>query len=356
MNKIYYGKIGGGKTYLAMFQEIIPALRSGRKVVTNIDGVDVNALRNYVGRDIEIRIIKSHEWYKRNLWVKHEDDDSEDGRYILSPMMTENTLYVIDEVHDIWNSRKFKDSQEGFLTLLSYNRHFGIDLVFITQNVGLCEVNITRTANESYQVKNLGFLSRWTMKKYVVNRRQTPKDKEVVSQYTGTYDKSIFSLYRSGTNAQAGNRSKAYLSNIKVGGFVVMILVSILVLVSIGNPITAVTGKKKAVKDVNSIGDIHYNSPVAGGVASSQVVSGGTSKETKSSPEPVSSYRGYIKDGDNCWIISDSGAYQSVAIGSCDELKATVTSVPFNQVSASSMPATGPSGPKPGAVPGDLGI
>ena len=248
MNRLYYGKIGSGKTYLVMFQEIIPALREGRKVITNIDGLDLPAIRNYIGRDVDIKIIKSHKWYRENMWCEHKDNGTEEGEYLLSPAMSAGALYVIDECHDIWNAREFKNTNKDFITLLSYNRHFHIDLIFISQNVKMAEVNITRTANDSYQVKNMGFLHGMFARSYVVNRRQTPFDKDVISQYKGTYDKSIFTLYKSGTDASKTQKSGTYFSSPKVMAIAVFVVVCLFVLVKQGNPIKKfANGGKKNV-------------------------------------------------------------------------------------------------------------
>ena len=250
MNRVYYGKIGGGKTFCVMFQEIIPALRNGRKVITNIDSLDIRELRNYIGKDIDITVRQSIKWWRSSLTCDIADDGLE-GKAVMNPALIEGALYVIDEAQFIWDAREFKDTKSGFLHLLEYNRHFGIDLVFITQNVKRCDVNISRLANDSYQIKNLGFLHGFARNRFVVNRRQTPFDKDVISQYTRKYDSNIFTLYKSGVDANA-EKQRSKFSAYVVVPFLLLFIFSVVMLVKQGNPIAAISKQQKVVKDVNN--------------------------------------------------------------------------------------------------------
>lgn len=267
MNRVYYGKIGGGKTHCVIFQEIIPALRAGRTVYTNIDSLDIQGLRNYIGNDVNLFIRTSLKWWRQSLTCD-VIDDGVDGKAVLNPALSEGALYVIDECQFVWDAREFKDTKSGFLHLLEYNRHFGIDIVFVTQNVKRCDVNIGRLANDSYQIKNLGFLHGLARNKYVVNRRQTPFDKDVISQYTQSYIPALFSLYKSGANAHT-KKQKAAFSSYVILPFVLLIVISIVVLVKQGNPIAAV-GKqftekqnKGVNKNANNLNSVSPSSSVA---------------------------------------------------------------------------------------------
>jgi zona occludens toxin len=330
MNRFYYGKIGGGKTYLVMFQEIIPALREGRKIVTNVDGIDVAALRNYIGRDVDITVIKSHQWWRQNLWVHHEDRGETEGEYILSPAMHKGAMYVVDECHDIWNAREFKNTHKDFITLLAYNRHFNIDLIFISQNVKMAEVNITRTSNDAYQVKNIGFLGFLFHNKYVVNRRQTPFDTEIISQYKGEYDKSLFSLYKSGANASKIQVGGGFFKSPKMIAFAVFFTIMIVALVRQGNPFGKISPKKERMKIYaqdnggltlgglpslagGQVGNKQV-SPVSGSPGSSDKV--GVKSFDIGSPAPAD---GVCENQGTASWVSDAGLVHHVDVLDCDK-------------------------------------
>jgi len=341
MNKIYYGKIGSGKSYAVMFQEIIPALRSGRKVVTNIDGLDVSAIRNYIGRDIDLTVKTSYRWWRENLGCKLEDNGDE-GRAVLNPALEEGALYAVDECQLIWDARGYKDTSDDFLNLITYNRHFGIDIIFITQNVKRCDVNITRLANDAYQIKNLGFLHSFGEKKYAVNRRQTPFDKDVIAQYTATYDKTIFSLYKSGVDVNAVKQKTRFKTSM-LYVWLMLLFVGVFFLMKVGNPIGAIAkmtpetlsvnqNQKKGVSNVNNPLDISGIPAVTYSKIPAPQDSGGSLPPEKSHIKPMSSYSlvdldmrcvssGYVKNDtvelryyecDNSAVIVRNGVVEAV--------------------------------------------
>lgn len=190
---LYYGKIGDGKTYHVVANEIIPALRAGRKVYTNIDGLSLKHLSMLTGRlpgELHIEIL-SNDNLKQLLNLERDDKEGH------SLLVERGSLIVVDEAQMLWDAREFRDTSKSFLTFLEYHRHFGLDLVFITQNVKRLETSISRLANESYQVKNLRFLGRFLSSQYVVHIRQTPHDRERIATIRGTYRPEVFTAFRS---------------------------------------------------------------------------------------------------------------------------------------------------------------
>ena len=43
----YTGLMGSGKSYECVSSVIVPAIKNGRRVVTNVDGIDSDAIRAY---------------------------------------------------------------------------------------------------------------------------------------------------------------------------------------------------------------------------------------------------------------------------------------------------------------------
>lgn len=205
---LYYGKIGDGKTYHVLQNEVVPAARKGRKIYTNLDGLNVRRLSQYVDREVDVV-----------QWEKVEDiraafNLDQDDREGTSLKVDRGALMIVDEAQMIFDSRQWKDTGPGVLRLCEYHRHFGLDIVFITQSPGRLDKSLCRLANESLHVKNLRFLGSLFGKRYVINVRQTPWDKETMATMTGHFKKEIFSLYRSSVvNARARvSKSAAKLS------------------------------------------------------------------------------------------------------------------------------------------------
>jgi zona occludens toxin len=46
----YTGLMGSGKSYECVSSVIVPAIKKGRRVVTNVDGIDSDAMTNSIFR------------------------------------------------------------------------------------------------------------------------------------------------------------------------------------------------------------------------------------------------------------------------------------------------------------------
>lgn len=195
---LYYGKIGDGKTYHVLVNEVLPAVRKGRKIYTNLDGLNVRRLSQFVGREVEVVQWNSTEEIRAAFQLAQDDKEG------LSLQVERGSLLIVDEAQMIFDARQWKDTGPGTLRLCEYHRHFGLDIVFITQSPGRLDKSLCRLANESLHVKNLRFLGSLFGKRYVINVRQTPWDRETMATMTGAFKSEYFALYRSAVvNARA---------------------------------------------------------------------------------------------------------------------------------------------------------
>ncbi|KAA5727860.1 zonular occludens toxin domain-containing protein, partial [Klebsiella pneumoniae] len=48
---LYFGVPGSGKSYEVVNSRVIPALKEGRRVVTNIRGLDIKLIQNYIKKN-----------------------------------------------------------------------------------------------------------------------------------------------------------------------------------------------------------------------------------------------------------------------------------------------------------------
>lgn len=195
---LYYGKIGDGKTYHVLANEVVPAARKGRKIYTNLDGLNVRRLSQYVDREVDVVQWESVDQIRAAFQLAQDDKEGK------SLTVDRGSLLIVDEAQMIFDARQWKDTGPGTLRLCEYHRHFGLDIVFITQSPGRLDKSLCRLANESLHVKNLRFLGSMFGKRYVINIRQTPWDRETMATMTGAFKPEIFALYRSSVvNARA---------------------------------------------------------------------------------------------------------------------------------------------------------
>jgi len=131
------GKPGGGKSYEAVKNHIIPAIKSGRRVVTNLP-LQVEHFVSVFGEHVrELIVLVSYDYHdygnqkpfsRIEDWLEHQDWKNDKGQGV---------LFAIDEAHLSLPSRMQKGSGLDItkvLEFLSMHRHYGFDVLLITQN------------------------------------------------------------------------------------------------------------------------------------------------------------------------------------------------------------------------------
>jgi hypothetical protein len=149
MIAIYEGKIGGGKTYLAVCR-ILAHLAKGGTVFTNVElrleGVAA-WMRQVHGLELEpeaVRFLDESESWDFHKYLKA-------GREI-------NTLCVIDEAHLWFNARDHAvtaATKRELITFLSQSRKLKVDVIFIVQAAENLDAQFRRLAQEIWRMKDL---------------------------------------------------------------------------------------------------------------------------------------------------------------------------------------------------------
>ncbi|TGZ99347.1 zonular occludens toxin domain-containing protein [Rodentibacter pneumotropicus] len=212
----YVGIPGSGKTYEVVHSVILPAFLAGRRIVTNIEGIDESKFIDYVEKQNETR--KEHnqiDTSRLGKIIQVEDDDvlkSEFFPYKGSndeeTIAKNGDLICIDEIWRIFDdSKKIKDEHRSFI---AEHRHFvnaegnTSDLVVINQSVS----NIPRfikdrieTTYKMTKLKSLGLDNRYRIDVY--SGSKTFKT-NLIHSIQAKYDPLIFPLYKSydGDNAR----------------------------------------------------------------------------------------------------------------------------------------------------------
>lgn len=203
---IYTGNPGAGKTYEVVCYVILKALSERRRVVTNISGLKVDAIRKYLieKRSVdpddlgELVSFRSEAVLKPNFFPDGEGAES---------FVKNGDLVVVDEVWSFWG--RGKNIPEEHVAFFREHRHFthaetgrSCDIVLITQVINDVKPVLRDIAQFSFRAKKLDVLGR--AKSYSVqmwsgyNQREKP-----ASVTVRNYDKAIFGLYQSYSKGKA---------------------------------------------------------------------------------------------------------------------------------------------------------
>ncbi|WP_392564091.1 zonular occludens toxin domain-containing protein (plasmid) [Orbus wheelerorum] len=200
----YVGVPGSGKSYEVVKSVLLPAYLSGRRIVTNIEGIKEEHFKEYAlntkkAKESDLGTIIQvcdSEVMKDNFFPFKTDDKA------IETTCRAGDLIAIDELWRIWGSdSKIPDNHRSFI---AEHRHFtdektGIscDLIVINQSVA----NIPRflkdrieTTYEMHKHKSLGLSSRYRVDVY--NGTKLFKTNKTTS-YQEKYQKAIFDLYKS---------------------------------------------------------------------------------------------------------------------------------------------------------------
>jgi len=223
---VYCGVMGSGKSYEVVSGPLLEAMSSGRRVVTNIDGVDEEAIRDYlhgkrgvsldkVGTVVHVRTDDLNEEGFFPLEV-----ESSGGAVVTPGFVQPGDLLVIDEAWKLWDtSQKIKKEHMSFFRM---HRHFvhaetgvSCDVVMMIQSITDLHRSIKSVVELSFRMVKLKTLG--ASKRYRVEMYETAK--QAKSTRTGTFVKrykpEIFPLYKSyagagGNEAQVDSRQNVF--------------------------------------------------------------------------------------------------------------------------------------------------
>ncbi len=236
----YVGVPRSGKSYEVVKSVIVPAIASGRRVISNIYGLNEEKIKEYC-----LKQYKKLSLDKLGSIVHVENSQCLDEDFLPS-MENQNTfcqagdLVVIDEVWRVWGSDK--DIPKNHRSFIAEHGHFvnkdtGVmsDLVVINQTVSDIPRFIKARIETTYRMQkhvSLGLNNRYRVD--VFQGAKITKSNRM-NFYQEKYDKSIFELYKSvegnNPNTLKTDKRQSIFSSNKV--LFLMILVPIGILVSV---------------------------------------------------------------------------------------------------------------------------
>lgn len=191
-----------GKSYEACVHHILPALKEGRRIVTNIEGINHKKFAELSSLPLPVVEMLL-------TCIYHEEEQSLEGRYRKQKesILTESgkdSLVVIDEIQNLFPSGRDKltDDWQRYIT---EHGHDGLDIVLMGQDRRDCHViwrrRIQRVITFTKQTA-VGRDGHYTWAAYEATR---PEVFRKISSGSRSYESKYFGLYKSHT---AGTKNK----------------------------------------------------------------------------------------------------------------------------------------------------
>lgn len=209
--KAYVGIMGSGKTFEVASVVILGALRDGRRVVSNIAGLNESVYREILeaeGVDPEkIGWIEAvtHEAVMEPLFFRTDKDLDQDDDCFIQP----GDLVAIDEIWRFWDG--FSKPPERFMNFVRMHRQFvhpvsGLtcELVLITQDVMDIGRKVRAVIEQTYRMEKATAVG--STKRYRVDIFEGGKTRgKPLRQLFKTYEAKFFPLYQSHSQKQEGS-------------------------------------------------------------------------------------------------------------------------------------------------------
>lgn len=224
---IYCGLMGSGKTYEVVSSVILPALKTGRRIVTNIEGLRMDAIRDFIragGHEGEIGTVvqvTNEDVLNPGFWAVDDTD---------SATVKGGDMVCLDEAWRFFGS----DPKPGkeMMVFLREHRHFtdketGVtcDLVLMLQSPSDLHRSVRSVVELSFlavKLKTVGANHRYRLDMFEGADQRTSRR---VNSFQKKYEKEIYDLYHSyavgaGTEVAIDKRQNV-LKDPKFWGFLV---------------------------------------------------------------------------------------------------------------------------------------
>lgn len=188
------GVPGAGKTYDSIKEHLLPALKAGRTVYARINGLDHQAIADYLG--VELRKVREQLLPVSSEQVREffRAERDEAGEFVISEKFR-NSLVLIDEAHEFYVSSRdaLPKEEEQFFAI---HRHYGLDIVLMTQWYKRLHTALRARIERKNVFQKLTAVS--MKNRYLVTFWHTvaPDKYEKVGTATRKYDPAVFPLYK----------------------------------------------------------------------------------------------------------------------------------------------------------------
>lgn len=212
----YTGLMGSGKTYEVVASVILPAIKAGRNIVTNIHGLNEALIHAYLVKPDPgcefgtIRIVKNEEVESPNFFPVFLDD-----KFIVGDdtIVKPGDVVAIDEAWRPWGTTN--KAVQVHMAFFREHRHcvnakgVSCDLALMTQDITDIHKLLKNVIEMSFvftKLKTLGMSKRYRIQMYEGSKLFKSK---LTSWSSATYNKKIFPLYKSYSSETGGGVEKS---------------------------------------------------------------------------------------------------------------------------------------------------
>ena len=181
MIELYEGVPGSGKSYNCVKDKFLPWLRHGRRLYVYIDGIYLDRLAAFEG--------KEEADLKKQISCWAESAEVVSGLLNLDP----GSAVIIDECQTLFRSQTRVDPE--VLRLLEVHRHYGLDLVLMCQDYRQMTQSVTRLVEVTTKFRRLDRIG--ISNRYQGFVRGNPEETEVIRKWIGKYDPKVYAYYSS---------------------------------------------------------------------------------------------------------------------------------------------------------------
>lgn len=222
--KAYVGRMGSGKTYEVVSVVILGALARGRRVITNIAGIDYQAMADMlVAEGIEANAVGSivnvtHERVcDADFWLTESRNEAIKAQGVDAAVLSvqPGDLLALDEIWRFWGGFALKDAEGSkrppeVMNFFRMHRHFthpdsGIscDVALITQDVMDISRQVRAVIEETYRMEKLTAIG--SARRYRVDVCQGGQSRKVLRSLQRSYEDKYFGLYKSHSGHKEGD-------------------------------------------------------------------------------------------------------------------------------------------------------
>lgn len=186
-----------GKSYDAVKNHILPALKNGRHVYARLNGLNHEAIAAYLTLPVErvqelLHVVDTRDVLETFVAV----EDQETGKWSIHPKFV-NALVVIDEVHEFYVGGTREALNPAVEQFFALHGHYGMDVLTMTQFYKRVHTAIRFRIERKNTFQKLSALGKKGENLYRETAWQTvaPDKYEKSGARTCSYDKAIFPLY-----------------------------------------------------------------------------------------------------------------------------------------------------------------
>lgn len=237
----YVGLQGSGKSFEVVSSVIVDAVRQGRRVVTNVAGINEDRIHEYLvskrGADADELGQIIHIGNDRILRPQFFPDEEKPE---LESVVLGGDLVAIDEAWRFWGTDNGKLSHEH-MQFFRMHRHYvnpktdvTCDVVLMTQDItGLHRSvkNVIEFTFRMHKLKSLGLNNRYRVEIYEGWKLNS---KTRIDDYQKKYDPEIFPLYQSYTGGQGMEKAIDKRQNILASRTLWAYALGVVLMMSIG--------------------------------------------------------------------------------------------------------------------------